>query len=149
MTSLSLAGVYCARTLLGRRVCKRVDVYIITLSCTWQIYALSERLLVIVCVFAIVLLQMTSITVRGPTPSCFRCGASLPMTSSVTPLFTSGCRSTSRRAPRATRSSISVSGSATRRRRASGGSSVDGRTRCARRSACRCACSTPWAVASS
>jgi len=33
-------------TLLGRRVCKRVDVYIITLSCTWQLYALSECLLV-------------------------------------------------------------------------------------------------------
>jgi len=31
MTSLSLAGVYCARTLLGRRVCKRVEVYIIAL----------------------------------------------------------------------------------------------------------------------
>jgi len=46
MTSLSLAGVYCARTLLGRRICKRVDVYVITLSCTWLIYALSERLLV-------------------------------------------------------------------------------------------------------
>ena len=40
------AGVYCTRTLLGRRVCKRVDVYIITLSCTWRTYALSERLLV-------------------------------------------------------------------------------------------------------
>jgi len=26
MTSLSLAGIYCARTLLGRHVCKRVDV---------------------------------------------------------------------------------------------------------------------------
>jgi len=47
MTSLSLAGVYCARPLLGRRVCKRVDVYIITLSCSWRIYALSERLLVL------------------------------------------------------------------------------------------------------
>ena len=46
MTSLSLAGVYCTHTLLGRHVCKRVDVYIITVSCTWQIYALSERLLV-------------------------------------------------------------------------------------------------------
>jgi len=46
MTLLSLAGVYCARTLLGRRVCKRVDVYMITLLCTWRIYALSERLLV-------------------------------------------------------------------------------------------------------
>ena len=34
------------RTLLGRRVCKRVDVYIVTLSCTWRTYALSERLLV-------------------------------------------------------------------------------------------------------
>jgi len=45
--SLSLASVYCACTLLGRRVCKRVDVYIITWSCTWQIYALSERLLVV------------------------------------------------------------------------------------------------------
>jgi len=32
--------------LLGRCLCKRVDVYIITLSCTWRIYALSERLLV-------------------------------------------------------------------------------------------------------
>ena len=30
MTSLSLAGLYCARTL-------RADVYMITLSCTWQI----------------------------------------------------------------------------------------------------------------
>jgi len=50
MTSLSLAGVYCARTLLGRRVCKRADVYMITLSCTWRIYALSERLLVLDCV---------------------------------------------------------------------------------------------------
>ena len=38
--------IYCASTLLGRCLCKRVDVYIITLSCTWQIYALSERLLV-------------------------------------------------------------------------------------------------------
>jgi len=35
--------------LLGRRVCKRVDVYVITLSCTWRIYALCERLLVLVC----------------------------------------------------------------------------------------------------
>jgi len=26
MTSLSLGGVYCACTLLGRRICKRVDV---------------------------------------------------------------------------------------------------------------------------
>ena len=52
MTSLSLTGVYCARTLLGRRVCKRADVYMITLSCTWRIYALSERLLVI-CPIAI------------------------------------------------------------------------------------------------
>ena len=49
MTSLSLAGVYCASTLLGRCLCKRVDVYIITLSCTWRIYALSECLLVITC----------------------------------------------------------------------------------------------------
>jgi len=40
MTSLVLAGVYCARILLGRRVCKRVDVYMITLLCTWRIYAL-------------------------------------------------------------------------------------------------------------
>jgi len=48
MTSLSLARVYCARTLLGRRVCKRLDVqYVITLSCTWRIYALSERFLVL------------------------------------------------------------------------------------------------------
>jgi len=46
MTSLWSAGIYCARTLLGRRVCKRVDVYMITLSCTWRIYALSDRLLV-------------------------------------------------------------------------------------------------------
>jgi len=46
MMSLSLAGIYCACTLLARRVCKRVDVYIITLSCTWRIYALSEHLLV-------------------------------------------------------------------------------------------------------
>jgi len=30
IASLSLAGVYCAGTLLGRRVCKRVDVYMIT-----------------------------------------------------------------------------------------------------------------------
>jgi len=30
-----------------RCLCKRVDVYIITLSCTWRIYALSERLLVV------------------------------------------------------------------------------------------------------
>jgi len=37
VTSLSLAGIYCARTLLGRRVCKRIDVYVITLSCTWWI----------------------------------------------------------------------------------------------------------------
>jgi len=44
VTSLSLAGVYCARTLLGRRVCKHVDVYMITLSSPWRIYALSERL---------------------------------------------------------------------------------------------------------
>jgi len=46
MTSLSLAGIYCTSTLLRRCLCKRVDVYIITLSCTWRIYALSERLLV-------------------------------------------------------------------------------------------------------
>jgi len=46
MTSLSLAGVYCASTLVGRCLCKRVDVYIITISCTWWIYALSQRLLV-------------------------------------------------------------------------------------------------------
>jgi len=38
--------VYCASKLLGRCLCKRIDVYIITLSCTWQIYALSECLLV-------------------------------------------------------------------------------------------------------
>jgi len=44
--------VYCANTLLGRCLCKRVDVYIITLSCTWQIYALSERLLVIIVIGA-------------------------------------------------------------------------------------------------
>jgi len=37
--------------IIGRRVCKRVDVYIITLSCTWQIYALSERLLVFFLAF--------------------------------------------------------------------------------------------------
>jgi len=46
MTSSSLAGIYRTHTLLGRRVCKRVAVYMITLSCTWRIYALSERLLV-------------------------------------------------------------------------------------------------------
>jgi len=46
MTSLALAGIYCARTLLGRCVYKRVDVYMITLSCTWRIYALCEHLLV-------------------------------------------------------------------------------------------------------
>ena len=34
------------QTLLGRRVCKYVDVYMITLSCTWRTCALSERLLV-------------------------------------------------------------------------------------------------------
>ena len=51
MTSLSLARIYCACTLLGRHVCKRVDVYIITLSCTWWIYALSEHLLVIKVIF--------------------------------------------------------------------------------------------------
>jgi len=36
------------RTYITReaRICKRVDVYMITLLCTWQIYALSERLLV-------------------------------------------------------------------------------------------------------
>jgi len=44
MTSLSLAGVYCVHALLGRCVCKCVDVYIITLLCTWRIYALSECL---------------------------------------------------------------------------------------------------------
>jgi len=33
---------------IGRCLCKRVDVYIITLSCTWRIYALSERLLVVI-----------------------------------------------------------------------------------------------------
>ena len=49
MTSLSLAGVYCASRLLGRCLCKRIDVYIITLSCTWRIYALSECLLVCIC----------------------------------------------------------------------------------------------------
>jgi len=38
--------VYCTSTLLGRCLCKHVDVYIITLSCTWRIYALSECLLV-------------------------------------------------------------------------------------------------------
>jgi len=42
----NLAGIYCACTLLGRHVCKRVDVYIITLSCTCRIYALSQCLLV-------------------------------------------------------------------------------------------------------
>ena len=41
--------IYCASTLLGRCLCKRVDVYIITLSCTWRIYALSECLLVNNC----------------------------------------------------------------------------------------------------
>jgi len=40
--------IYCASTLQGRCLCKRVDVYIITLSCTWWIYALSERLLVLI-----------------------------------------------------------------------------------------------------
>jgi len=39
------------RTLLGRRVCKHVDVYIITSSCTWRIYALSECLLVMIIFF--------------------------------------------------------------------------------------------------
>jgi len=34
------------RKYIGRCLCKCVDVYIITLSCTWRIYALSERLLV-------------------------------------------------------------------------------------------------------
>ena len=36
----SLAGVYCACTctLLGRRICKHADVYMITLSCSWRIY---------------------------------------------------------------------------------------------------------------
>jgi len=34
------------RKYIGRCLCKRVDVYIITLSYTWQIYALSEHLLV-------------------------------------------------------------------------------------------------------
>jgi len=34
------------RKYIGRCLCKRVDVYIITLLCTWRIYALSERLLV-------------------------------------------------------------------------------------------------------
>jgi len=34
------------RKYIGRCLHKRVDVYIITLSCTWRIYALSERLLV-------------------------------------------------------------------------------------------------------
>ena len=37
--------VYCECTLLGRCICKCVDVYIITLSCTWRIYALSEVLI--------------------------------------------------------------------------------------------------------
>ena len=46
MTSISLAGIYCASTSLGRCLCKHVDMYIITISCTWWIYALSERLLV-------------------------------------------------------------------------------------------------------
>jgi len=32
--------------LLGRHVCKRVDLYIITMLCTWRTYALSECLLV-------------------------------------------------------------------------------------------------------
>jgi len=48
MTSLSLAGVYCASTLLGRCLCKCVDVYIITISCTWRInalWALSNQVL--------------------------------------------------------------------------------------------------------
>ena len=53
MTSLSLAAVYCASTLLGRCLCKRVDVCIITLSCTWQIYALSERLIVITVIICL------------------------------------------------------------------------------------------------
>jgi len=39
--------VDCASTLLGRCLCKRVDMYIITLSCTWRIYAFSECLLVL------------------------------------------------------------------------------------------------------
>jgi len=43
--------VYCTITLLGRCLCKCVDVYIITLSCTWRIYALSEHLLVL-CLFS-------------------------------------------------------------------------------------------------
>ena len=38
--------IYYTSTLLRRCLCKRVDMYIITLSCTWRIYALSERLLV-------------------------------------------------------------------------------------------------------
>ena len=52
------------RTLLGRRVCKRVDVYIITLSCTWRIYALSERLLVLpVRCFACVVIRYGPVSV--------------------------------------------------------------------------------------
>jgi len=40
MTSLSLAGIYSARTLVGRNIRRRVGVYMITLSYTWQIHAL-------------------------------------------------------------------------------------------------------------
>jgi len=49
-----IIGRRLLRKYIGRCLCKRVDVYIITLS-TWRIYALSERLLVsvvFVCVCA-------------------------------------------------------------------------------------------------
>jgi len=41
-----IVGRRLLRTYITMHVCKRVDVYTITLSSTWRIYALSERLLV-------------------------------------------------------------------------------------------------------
>ena len=50
------------RKYIGRCLCKRVDVYIITLLCTWRIYALSERLLV----YSHVMLVYVRIVFRPP-----------------------------------------------------------------------------------
>jgi len=70
----------------GRCLCKRVDVYIITLSCTWRIYALSEHLLVIcvlcVCVFLLKPVWLTGIdalcaAVVWPPDMCMSVGVFL------------------------------------------------------------------------
>jgi len=45
--------VYLRKYITRKCLCKRVDVYIITISCTWRIYALSERLLVSIVLSAL------------------------------------------------------------------------------------------------